>query len=417
MRTRTKQESIVITHDIGGKTGSRRGATTCNREVSLAEVIDDFWGASGFPSQTHTEGVNKVVMRDELTPNYYRRVKSGEILPCNQLLRESAYEFDDKPALYSQAAYTMYRYVDCDSPEGRSSIHFRQGTKREKISSPGPISSVLSSSDIRAAEIEALSRLRTQGMDALTSVWELRKTLAMIAGVRKKLIKLFTDGVTWIRKKGYKNIPTTVRGVLDFLQANWLEGRFGWRILYYDLLAIVNFINTCAEEDRFIVGRSYASASRSGGSSTTMSYTLTDEVRIGYPGILDLSVIGNYGLVNTAWEVLPFSLVVDMFFDVQRWIISLSGVPINVKELQASAFMKRTRKRQSVVQAQFPEPPAGWSIIRHNDASATYVERQQVTRSRIGSPALGLPPFKLNLGGYKPLDLAFMLRILIGKIR
>lgn len=414
MRVRYRTETISVEHDVGGRSGSQRGTTTCtNREVPLSEVIDNFWGGN-FPERaTSTMDVTHR-FEDVVLPDYAARRRSGDILPTNPMARSM--DMESLPRLYSKLAYIQYRRQPCKSNVDHQSISFRQGTVQAVISTPGPLTRILSDSDVRQAQIEALARLRSQGMDALTSIWELNQTLAMLAGARKKLIKLFTDGVRYLRRKGYKDIPKSVSGLLDLLSNVWLEGRFGWRILYYDLLAIMDFLKRRSEEVKLIVGRSLATASRSGGSSTTMAYTLTDEVRIGYPGFLDLSKIGNYSIANTAWDSLRFSLVVDMFFDVQGWIISLSGTPLNVKELPNSAFLVRRLTRESIIQAQTPVPPEGFQQIVFNDAAAAYLVRKGVTRTRIGEPTLGLPPFRLSLGGYKPVDLAFLLRIIAGKL-
>lgn len=412
MRTRFNERTEELKYNVPGLKTGGSAQFQCGSTTTPEEWYNSVWQGD-FPTVASTDVTYRKTTVDELTPDFHKRMKAGEILPTNHF--SSVEQLITPIEAESVLAYTAFTNPDPNCRPGDwTKVRWRGTAGISRLTLPEVTSApdLFSQSEIDALSREALSRLRSQGMDALTSVVEFNQTLAMLAGARRKLIKLFMDGLRFIRKKGYKDL--SVLGTFDAISNLWLEGRFGWRILYYDLLAILEFVDGFLDEKRLIVGRSLAEKTRTSGSDG-LTDTTTHVIRFGYPGILDPKVIGNSGIVNTIWEVIPFSLVVDMFFDVQNWILSLSGQAINVDELPASAFVSSSKRRVVTAQAQ-PRDPFGANVVLHNVAQPLWATYQVRTRGPTGMPELGLPSFYLNIGGYKALDLAFLLRIIAGKV-
>lgn len=412
MRTRVKIEPFHYQVNVGGREGSKTSGGTCSRQLDLqADVL--YWHDDRPWRLEEKTGETVVTMSDTLTPDYFRKLREGKVLPTNPMSISRVQRVTEPSE--SRCAYTRYRFKDC-AGKNYQNIQSSQGSTKKPISVIAAPTRQFDDNDLNQLAVEAKGRLYSQGMDVLTTVVELRQTLAMLAGARKTLTRLIRDAVKHLRRKGKR--PKSLRSLFQMVSDSWLEGRFGWRILYYDLLAIHQFIDNYAETTRLIVGRSSDRRVRHYAGTTNVSpSTVTDEVRVGFPGMLDLSQAGNYNILNTAWEVIPFSLVVDMFFDVQNRVLLLGGLPLNVKELPSSAFIVRKRRRESLVQADEPSPSANYDFLHIHNQPAVALQFYEIeTRSLMTAKALTWPAFRLNLGGYKPVDLLFLTKILLGRL-
>jgi hypothetical protein len=167
---------------------------------------------------------------------------------------------------------------------------------------------------------KAASNIYSQGHDSLTFVAELTKTIAMFRHARESLIKLITQ---------------TSKG--KTLAQSWLEFRYGWRTLYYDMVDITGALANLADErTRF--------SERTGSSSSSTTATT---VSFGTPGVSDLAMtfvisetkkISLRGAVTadidppnfqfnpaiTAWELVRFSFIIDWFINVGLWLEAMS---------------------------------------------------------------------------------------------
>lgn len=408
MRTRSKITPGSMPTNRPGRGGSSSGSTTCTRQITPDMVIDDFW-MGRFPTESTVKSTFKQSMTDVVTPGYFEKRRSGAILPTNPMSSTTIDSADS--AVRSLLGYTMYKYEPCKSKPGVQSIVYYQGTVEVTASPIAAPTKLLTGSEINQVRVEALASLKSQGMDVLTSAAEFHKTLAMLAGARRKLVSVIENLLKSLRSLGLK--PKSWSAFIQALSDPWLEGRFGWRILWYDLLNIMDYIDNLDKRQRLVVGRSSTSASRNFTSSYGDS-TVTHKVSIGYPGMLDPNIPGYGNVLNTAWELIPFSLVVDMFFDVQGRIIALFSSPQNVTELSQSAFMVEELTRTQSLQAK-KAPVDGYTLVLHNNPVLIEQRYEVKTRTLASQPKLDLPPLKLSLGGYKPIDLAFLARLIVKK--
>lgn len=161
----------------------------------------------------------------------------------------------------------------------------------------------------------AAAAIANSGFDAATSLAELKKTVKMVGGVAKRLRNLST-------KKGRQLSPRE-------LHQNWLEGRYGWRVLAYEIAdlndAIRNFDSkreiysertgfSYKEEDSTVV-RVVDAPFSYGTLDAVVTYTTKHSVR----GAVGAAVKPARFIVDplqTGWELVPFSFVADWVFSV-----------------------------------------------------------------------------------------------------
>lgn len=134
----------------------------------------------------------------------------------------------------------------------------------------------------------------------------------------------------------------------------WLEGRYGVRLLIYDIQDIVKAIrNISSKRDRF--------KERAGFSETWTETPNTPTTYLLHPGDLsftgtinhDLSVRGSviadikppkfeFNLLKTGVELIPYSFVLDWIISISQWIDSLTFFALS-SEWYAASGVKYTR--------------------------------------------------------------------------
>jgi hypothetical protein len=161
---------------------------------------------------------------------------------------------------------------------------------------------------------KAASDAYSQGHDTLTFLVELKKSLALFGNLQERFRALLQA----------KNVAR-----------NWLEYRYGWRILYYDVIDIQKTLaNLNGERERV--------SQHAGNSLPTRTVTDYDSVDWGWYDIrwvahtvLDVSLRGSvvadfeppkfqFNPFVTGWELIKFSFIVDWFLNVGQWLQALS---------------------------------------------------------------------------------------------
>lgn len=340
-----------------------------------------------------------VTMTDIVMPNFKELLRSGELLPTNPMSRG----FNQPPA-YGFCQYLYSR----EAPNG-----FFAGVNSGFGVAPSTAPVQLFTKDeVNGSKIRAVASCRSQGMDMLTTLAELHKTVAMVAGLRNTLERVFSDIARAARK--YNKRPfRSMAEFWDVFSSLWLEGRFGWRILVYDLKSLYEHLSE-TEESKLIVGRDKmeterqtTSKSKQGDFEVVISTSYRDEVRTGYPGLVDLTVPGFASSLNTAWDIIPFSLVLDWFFDVQATILAHSGKPVNVNEAPGSSFLSRTLSVITTVEVH-PLLDPMWSTTTVTSIPGVTLSEVK-TRETMGDYSLNVA-LNPDLSNYRWLDLATLLK-------
>jgi hypothetical protein len=185
-------------------------------------------------------------------------------------------------------------------------------------------------------------------LDALTTLVEGGDTIRMLLNTRRNAAELIRRARRWgwiTPEKAFRSVAKTVSNL-------WLEWRYGWQQLGYDILNTYEAVTKPVRPD-IIQGRA--------GSSTTdttewsqstlltrateeLSRTVVNDVsfRANAVGRLDVKTLNFVANpLITAWEVIPFSFVADWFVNVGD-VLAAWQVMMTVAELELSKSFKQT---------------------------------------------------------------------------
>lgn len=256
-------------------------------------------------------------------PNFHARRRRGELLPHTHFVQyehqgghvSGTYHTVKKSDPASIADVTNHH--GCDGPtEPYRTYEF---PTRE-----GYYTSAPDSSSYDYLTQQAAGRIYAQGMDALTFVSELpslKRSLSKLAGTARRLLN---------NKKVQKQ---TSRQLLEA----WLEGRYAWRTLGYDIKDFYEAV-TSFDAKRQIhsqrVGSSYTEAGSEAvwsGNSQNLYWTVVKDYSFNHSlrGSVTGRISASRFTVNplvTGWELLPLSFVLDWVYDVGTAIEAASFV-------------------------------------------------------------------------------------------
>ena len=187
----------------------------------------------------------------------------------------------------------------------------------------------------------AFAKVHAGDMQSLVTAAELPKTIKMVQQNLRSALKILKSFKKWDLKflKGSISSKT--------LASKWLEYRYGIMPLVYDLQDLVKSINSIRSGSQQLrkTFRASATAEARGSTPRTLpvqgpggSLTLTLEsiqlasvsaratVLVGFTdskGSGNISrILGGFDFISSAWELVPFSFVVDWFVNVGDWVAS-----------------------------------------------------------------------------------------------
>lgn len=246
---------------------------------------------------------------------------------------------------------------------------------------------------------QAAASIYSSGWDAATFIAEISQLRRMLTGINKsleKLLDLFD--------------PRRTKGSIDQLQsaANlWLQGRYGWRTLKYDIQDLYEVLSSANERRTryrqakgFTVSGSwtdYATSTSSGivqGVSSDISWTGNLRGTV----VADIDVPDfQFNPVTTAWEVTKLSFVVDWLLNVGQ-ALEASSFLLKAKAYQAGGGLKfdfELERTFSLVST------TGTTVCHANDGRATGSAK---VIKRIPMSVSAIPRIKLRMDEYKVID-------------
>lgn len=263
------------------------------------------------------------------TPNFHKRLKAGELLPMTTF-DQFEYSLDGFACDYSYV-----RKASCTGTNTKSSTWTNTSDHLTFFSwTPTVHPYEVPESyipDVNYCLQSAAAQIASAGYDALTTLAELNKTIAMVANLFVKVINL-TRGVSpgkW--------------------QDLWLEARYGWRTLIYDLEGLQEVLLSFDEaRTRYRKNSGLQNQYIADLSKTTVFTGNYDRVETG-AAQYDISVRGNviadiqppkfsFNPITTAWELVPFSFVVDWLFNIGTALASLSFLAMSSKSVAAAGY-------------------------------------------------------------------------------
>lgn len=373
-------------------------------------------------------------MTDVITPGYFAAKRTGSYLPMNTMSKTD-YKIVTNDFGVSEwwqwldpAVYPSYAvpYNSCKrtgnlafdayighSGQGSQIFPTFQGT-----TPTWPNSSNLL--------VKALANANAHGWDVGTFMVELHKTVDMIRNFRENT---FLRANRIARDLDYKKFRfRTGQEVLSAFSQTWLEARYGWRNLIFDMQDInIALIKLADLQHDYVraTERETASASRAIFGPTAMAFTATPagfdsglisratieisqvaERKIS-AGVMLQGVAGGLAFADpfvTGWEIVPFSFVVDWFTNIGDNVAAFS--PTMTGSLLHGFIVSQDIVRTTTVCT--PLVPGTAGIFKTSVSGPTAYKL--ITESIIGerypqSPSFSLD-LKVNLSTEKIVDLA-----------
>lgn len=242
----------------------------------------------------------------------------------------------------------------------------------------------------------AAARIYSRSADALTFIAELKKTISGFRGLQKRLADL-------IRNPSFKRYGRA-----------WLEGRYQWRTLMFDIADFNQALNHFDESrTRFSerVGTTFreiemSTAVFNGQGAATGYFQYNDTYEIGVRG----SVVADFrpqrfsfNPVVTAWELVPYSFVLDWFLSVGDAIEALSLGLTSEGQTSAGGYFISCERQFDLVLTSI-------NLNGYTNYQRTITGHLTVTRTlRIPTSVSYLPHLRVNLDGFKLIDLAALI--------
>lgn len=322
-------------------------------------------------------------------PNFHRRVKKGELLPHTPY---RAYRSEGSTT-GSRSLWTndgaLYRYYS----EGNYVLYDDWILTENDL-----LPYVPESAEAQYYIQEAASKIYSNGWDALTFVAELTSVRSMFVDAAKKLLRLSTN-----LPKFWKKISST---------GEWLSYRYGWRTLMYDILDINEVITTWDEQRSRFSDKAGTVWSQSVTNVRTVEYAhyyvdiqVVDKASIALRGSVTADVQIPKILANpvaTAWELIPFSFVLDWFVSVGT---ALEAASFEVLQSQYASSWGYHIEMDRNLLAEIGEVKATFQSGNHDQAGSSKASLK--VRVPCGVPKV--PHLTLKMDSLKVIDLVALI--------
>lgn len=329
---------------------------------------------------TSTVGTSGNKGKGENIPNFHRRRKRGE------LLRQTSFS----------------KFTCCGNITGEYEQYAPTGTHTYRVGNCPYTSGIPTEESLEAyvAEHEylaqqAASRIATSGFDALTFLAEFSEIPKLFLNLGEKILKTKT-------LKGSAN--------------NWLEYRYGWRPLLKDLTDLneaITKINEKASRTRYSErvrrkldsGTSHSDTIPYSKSYKELHLIIDDTYTVYGSGsvVADITIPAfQFNPMLTAWEIIPYSFVLDWFIGVGQSLSAVTFLLLNTSYSASSGYkVELTREVSTYVDYDSTSGYSGkWDSEGYYEAT---LER------RVPCQVSTKPQFKLGIDIYKILDLTGMI--------
>lgn len=414
-RTRNDTYSIITIPNT-----VRRVAQNENREFPSESAARAFrpawfgdpWGAT----PPLTEGiVAGKVMSDIVVPGAKKLIASGVVIQTNPM------DMVDRAYSPNLASYkTVARWTR------KSGANWAvQWVASEYFARPSFTDPPFPKHDLNRLTA-ARAEMRAGYMDLLTSLVEFRKTVELIVKFRERfLLKLDEMIEAWARRQ--RRPFATYAQAMESLSSFWLEWRFGWRILWYDYQGILATLLDISGEELRKPFRSRESSTRETEQTSGVTiFGVEGTVILSRTQVFDTQLSGGclgtgryhgvtFDPITTAWELLPLSLVLDMFWNIGDWLGANSPFA-QVSEVDAwtSVLMSRS---ENLSWLHIPPTNSAYEIMKVSEkvgATSFYTRKSRKRQTHVDTPIFP----EINLSPSKLVDLgaiSIVLRSLVTK--
>lgn len=306
----------------------------------------------GTPLETWTSGT---------LPNFHRRVARGELLPHTLYKRSYLYANYCRESWFFESSDNAFRVFSTTTDGMYNSPDMSLGTP--------------STFDVTALAHKAASSFMSRcQFDAGTALAEVMK----IRGLYSGLVQSFANAV----KNGVHKASS-----IDDLLSVWLSARYGLRPILYDIQDFEKALRSSQKKTRKVFTSAAAQAveevnARSPARSLGNPY-FDNEYKVHVTGTIShqVSISGEitpYRVqldpAKTAWELVPYSFVLDWFLSVGDWIDS-----VRLTESGLAYFASYSTKTELTRELEFVSTPKdGWNGFWSIDHSLTGVTIQRL---------------------------------------
>lgn len=337
------------------------------------------------------------------TPNYFTKLRTGQALPDNSFLYEERRVRDTHLYMRDETVAT------CSSPSsGAVNWRLEEHWVPSGIWNPDTGQQLLSDASLRAKLIE---KAKGPEWSVPTFIGEGRESIGMIANAARTIASSYRDlrrgnlagalgslgiqGTASQRRRYHREFGVNPKRAA----ANaWLAYTYGWKPLVNDVYRAAETMAESAERQANRVAEVRASTNRDDhriipgfvmGISPAMTARKVWSQKESWRGVWRLEPTqwdawGSFGLLNpalVAWELLPFSFVVDWFLPVGRYLEGLD-VTMRFKHLGGSIGYRRKVHVEFDSFSLQGKPQSGLT----HDTDYLYVHRDPLT----AAPTVGL---------------------------
>lgn len=357
-----------------------------------------YWGPSSDPHQYFvdddlTTGLSATSWkRGTCIPNFHKRKAAGELLPHTRFEKVEQ-ETRKVPGGTFKGEYNFDILTETTQVHAYTPMSF--DTLMNAVEESGK--------DYPQYIQAAAARIDGYGFDALTAIAEIkdfRRTWELISG------KLF---------KAKKSLGD------KFFDA-WLGGRYGLRPIYYDIIDLNDALKKKLDKlSRYSerVGASQQWTDEADHGYYSIGYGVPAHWTIRSVTRFDISLRGSvtadvkintfdFNPLQTAWEVIPYSFVVDWFSSVGQ-ALSAASLVTSAKGIAASGGYKATVE----VDYSWDDPvstDSQYTITSWNKPTAS---AKLVVEQRFPSSVSITPFTTVNLDAWKAIDIIGLLRQIV----
>lgn len=409
-RTRTQGTSSVAKTSV--ISGRRRNGDT---------GLDLWYNISA--NRTYYTPLMTDVFNDVVTPDFKRKSAMGVIIN-NDMWRNTLEEYPPQPEAYSR------HYIKRGTNGGDYGTEWDGQLALSELELGGYLGSFTDNDvfeTIAALKADAITRAHANASSAEIAIpmvlAEGDKTVASLVSLTKRAWRI----VRAVKKLDLKYLRKQI--TLKELQDRYMECRYAIRPLVIDTHGLISAVeeskqfksmrrtsrafakHTFSKNDTVTVNSfSFASGTATCTRTTDLTYeiragVLSDVVTSGY------SIFGADQILQTAWEIIPFSFIVDWFVNVGDTIAAWTP-NAGVQERASWVVVKSTETQTSRMDSFTVAPLAGYHT---NTCSVSGNMKRIVTKTvRTRNPQLSFHPrFNVKLDALKLLDLGIIGRNLL----
>lgn len=337
----------------------------------------------------YTSSVEYSRMAGSTTPGFHRKVREGVLIPHTPFEkftlegRHLGGGYDLRT--YSSGQLTNHRYkVPWDG--GSALLDYDWYLNRNQVAQ------LVSEYDVTDMVQAAAATVNSRGHDSLTFLAELGRVRRLFVNLLRKILRL--------------DIPRDFQG----FAANWLEARYGWRTLLFDLESLSDAIKSLDEEQRKRVSERVGNSQswvetneyETSGSNWTRNWTITDSFAVSVRGSVTADfkqTAFHFNPVVTGWELVPFSFVIDWVINVGQALQALSFLTFT-GQYASSGGVRWELKREYQLTQTFSD-----TTFTYSGTPNVSFESNMTMEVRKPTPVAYLPQFRLNLDEWKVIDL------------